>query len=95
MFHGLVKLGKEISDSIHKFVALAPCTYSGDLAPGTQESLSFFDLIEYKVQNLGIYAYYNTPTWDKDLKTICDNLDPEFCESLRINTQYGAQTIST
>lgn len=65
MFYGLIEKGSEISDSLHKFVAIAPCSVAAKPGYDLKETL-------FKVEGLGVYAFYNTPTWDRDLITICD-----------------------
>ena len=64
MFYGLIKKQKEISDSLHKYVALAPCSISTNGDPNPEDNM-------FKLQEIGVYALYNTPMWEDDLKKIC------------------------
>ena len=74
MFYGLIKNGKEISDNLHKFIALAPCSYPDIGNPDPEENL-------FKLQDIGVYAMFNTPTWDDDLNNkICKELDSAYCQ---------------
>ena len=83
MFYGLIKNGTDISDSLHKYVALAPCSVAqvGNTHP---------DKDLFKLQEIGVYALYNTPNWDDDLENkICKNLDKAYCERQREFTSMG------
>ena len=40
MFYSLIKKGSDISDSLHRYVALAPCTIAGD-DPGDYQNTLF------------------------------------------------------
>ena len=76
MFYGLIKKGKDISDSLHKYIALAPCTI-GALGDGSDPEENLF-----RLQEIGVYALYNTPTWEDDLNNkICKELDADYCET--------------
>ena len=59
MFYGLMKKST-IGDSLHKYVALAPCSIANTGNDRPEDTL-------YKLMDMGIYALYNTPTWDDDL----------------------------
>ena len=63
MFYGLMKKST-IGDSLHKYVALAPCSISDTGNDQPENTI-------YKLIDMGIYALYNTPTWDDDLNKIC------------------------
>ena len=63
MHYGLIKKSS-IAESLHKYVALAPCTIASSGNPKADVTL-------YKLQDMGIYALYGTPTWDADLEKIC------------------------
>ena len=56
MFYALIEKGKEISDSLHKFVALAPCSIMKLVSDNPFENL-------FKLQDIGVYAMFATPTW--------------------------------
>ena len=87
MFYGLIKKGKEISDNLHKYVALAPCTVAGE-----STIVHDYENTLFRLQDLGIYATYNTPSWNHDLKRACKELSLEYCLNLQANTIGGAQT---
>ena len=90
MFYGLIKEKKAISDSLHKYVALAPCTIS--ISENTNPDQNMF-----KLMNMGIYALWNTPTWADDMNKICTELDPaqeDFCNYMKQADEYGFQTVS-
>ena len=63
MFYGLIKK-KSISNSLHKYVALAPCSISNTGNSNPKDTV-------YKLQEMEIYALHNTPTWADDLNKIC------------------------
>ena len=69
MFYGLIKEKKAISDSLHKYVALAPCTISVSTNAHPDQNM-------FKLMKMDIYALWNTPTWADDLEKICTELDP-------------------
>ena len=52
MFYGLIKKGKDISDSLHSYVALAPCTVAGDSGASEED----FGSTLFKLDGMGIYA---------------------------------------
>ena len=52
MFYGLIKKGKDISDSLHRYIALAPCTIAGD--DGSTET--DYEATLFKLEGMGIYA---------------------------------------
>ena len=73
MHYALIKKNKEFSDSLHKYVAFAPCFMTAGL-DHPEKNL-------FKLHDLGIYAVYNTPTWEDDLNNkICKRLDAAYCE---------------
>ena len=51
MFYGLIKKGKDISDSLHRYIALAPCTIAGVF--GTEAE---YEATLFKLDGMGIYA---------------------------------------
>ena len=63
MFYGLIKKS-DISDSLHKYVALAPCSIANTGNDDPKDTV-------YKLIDMGIYALYNTPTWEDDVNKIC------------------------
>ena len=88
MFYALIKKGKDLSDSLHKFIALAPCSI-GSLGQTKPEDNMF------RLQEIGVYAMYATPTWEDDLENkICKQLPEWYCEDLRYYTSLGIQTMS-
>ena len=72
MHYALAKRGKEISDSLHKYVALAPCFMTAGV-DNPEENL-------FRLHELGIYALYDSPTWEDDLNKICEEFDAAYCE---------------
>ena len=59
MFIALIKnKDTDIAGSLHKYVALAPCTIAA--AAGTAKD---YEDTLFKLEGMGIYAIYNTPTW--------------------------------
>ena len=52
MFNGLIKKGKDISDSLHSYVALAPCTVAGDSGASEEDLAGTL----FKLDGMGIYA---------------------------------------
>jgi hypothetical protein len=58
MFIALIKnKDTDIASSLHKYVALAPCTVAAGYTAKDYEDTLF------KLEGMGIYALYNTPTW--------------------------------
>ena len=60
MFYSLIKKGKEMSDNLIRFVALAPCTYA---APSTIPRN--YETGLFKMQEVGVYAL-GGPNWEED-----------------------------
>ena len=88
MFYGLIKKGKKISDSLHKYVALAPCSI-GSLGQTKPEDNMF------RLQEIGVYALWNTPTWEDDLNNkICKELPEWYCNDMKYYSDLGVQTMS-
>ena len=58
MFIALIKnKDTDIAGSLHKYVALAPCSVAaGDTRQDYEATL-------FKLEEMGIYAIYNTPNW--------------------------------
>ena len=83
MFYSLIKLHSDVSDSLHKYIALAPCTICKNGNPSPQDNL-------YKLQDMGIYAMYSTPTWTADLDKICSELSQEYCDYVKGESNWGA-----
>ena len=84
MFYGLIKKGKDISDSLHKYVALAPCSISSNSDTNPEDNL-------FRLEDIGVYAVYNTPMWEDDLNNkICKELDPTYCAVAKAYSDGGA-----
>ena len=66
MFYALVKKGRDISESLAKFIALAPCTViSREQVPADYKTTFF------KLHDIGVYAMFG-PNWLDDLNNkIC------------------------
>ena len=74
MFYSLVKKGKSVSDSLIKFVALAPCTYTN---PTTSVPKDYKTGL-MKMMDIGVYALAG-PNWVSDQVTICTKLPVSTC----------------
>ena len=85
MFYGLVKKSS-IGESLHKYVALAPCSITTSGNPVPEDTL-------YKLLDWGIYALYNTPTWAEDIEKICSMMpNPylmQYCDALKNDAKAG------
>lgn len=89
MFYALAHLEDSFfAENMFTFVALDPCTI--DVSEGTHiYEDGLFHLADY-----GIYAF-NGPTWDQDIKTICDNFDEEICDYFSAITGGEATSVQT
>ena len=86
MFYSLIKQPL-LSDSLHKFIALAPCTICKNNNPSPQYNL-------YRLQDIGVYSMYNDSTWNFNLGRICSELSQEYCDYVTNESNSGAQTVS-
>ena len=60
MFYSLIKKGKDMSDNLIKFVALAPCSYAAEATVPLDHTTGLFKMIENGVYALG------GPNWEQD-----------------------------
>ena len=82
MFYGLSHIEESyLEKNLIKFLALAPCSVSsGAVTPSGDADIKLYKDTFFRLQDLGVYAVKG-PNWDRDLKTICDNLDEDFCKA--------------
>jgi len=67
MFYALAHREEEFfADSLHKFVAMAPCTIASQGGPE-----SYYDETLFSISSVGVYDLYG-PNWDSKHKVICD-----------------------
>ena len=75
MFYALAHLEDEfLADSLHRFVALAPCT----IAPVDGLESYWYGTL-YAMPSVGVYDFYG-PNWDSEQQTVCDELGQEACD---------------
>ena len=76
MFYALAHFEEEfLADSLHKFVALAPCTlYNVGEAPE-----SYFEESLFAYPSVGVYNMYG-PNWEANYAKVCEELGDAACE---------------
>ena len=49
----------------------------------------------FRLQEIGVYALWNTPTWEDDLNNkICKELPEWYCNDMKYYSDLGVQTMS-
>ena len=65
MFYALAKQSNTLSKSLHKFIAIAPCSIGQLSETDPNQGL-------YRLQDIGVYGLYAYPNWEHNLnEKIC------------------------
>ena len=91
MHYGLSKIEKDFhADNLHRVVHLAPCFVPN--VPNMTHDYFNKTLMQFPAH--GIYSI-NGPTWDRDLKTICEIWPGKTCAYYTKNTGYQGQGVKS